>query len=312
MDIKDFITRFVIMKFEKYLHVEKYGNTEVDGINVGTVCVFPKLDGTSASAWYDEAESVIKAGSRNRELTLDKDNAGFYEWLLNSLEAKYVRHFLNQHPHLRLFGEWLVPHTIKDYRDDAWRRFYVFDIYDVQVGSYLPFGLIEEWLSAFDVDYVPCQKIVKNGDYDSFIHEANNAFFMMKDGCVGEGVVLKNYDYINGFGRYAVAKVVRNEFKEKHYKTMGAPSKEITMQEEKLVEYFTKEMAEKVLAKIKLDNDGCFGSKDIPRLLDTCYYDFFREELWDAVKKTKCKRVEFGILKRVITQKVKDYLPQLF
>ena len=31
-------------------------------------------------------------------------------------------------PGCRFFGEWLVPHSLKTYREDAWRDFYIFDV----------------------------------------------------------------------------------------------------------------------------------------------------------------------------------------
>ena len=39
--------------FVKYMHLERYGNEEVDGIEQGTTYVFPKLDGTNAQVWVD-------------------------------------------------------------------------------------------------------------------------------------------------------------------------------------------------------------------------------------------------------------------
>lgn len=44
------------MKFNKYQHVEKLGNKEVEGINIGTCYVFPKIDGTNASIWNDDGD----------------------------------------------------------------------------------------------------------------------------------------------------------------------------------------------------------------------------------------------------------------
>jgi hypothetical protein len=66
------------MEFKKYMHLERFGTSEVEGIEIGTTYVFPKLDGTNASVWFEDGK--IKAGSRNRELSFDNDNAGFYKW----------------------------------------------------------------------------------------------------------------------------------------------------------------------------------------------------------------------------------------
>ena len=69
------------MEFRKYQHVEKFGNTEVKDIEIGECLVFPKIDGTNSSVWLED-EGNLKAGSRTRELTLEKDNAGFYKYAL--------------------------------------------------------------------------------------------------------------------------------------------------------------------------------------------------------------------------------------
>ena len=42
--------------FLKYMHLERYGNEEVDGIEQGTTYVFPELDGTNAQEQTTEAK----------------------------------------------------------------------------------------------------------------------------------------------------------------------------------------------------------------------------------------------------------------
>lgn len=61
--------------FIKYQHIERIGTSEVEGILDGDCYVFPKLDGTNASIWMDDAE--LCCGSRNRQLSLENDNGGF-------------------------------------------------------------------------------------------------------------------------------------------------------------------------------------------------------------------------------------------
>jgi hypothetical protein len=38
------------------MHIEKFGNTGVEGIELGECYVFPKLDGTNSSLWFQELE----------------------------------------------------------------------------------------------------------------------------------------------------------------------------------------------------------------------------------------------------------------
>ena len=71
------------MEYLRYQHIERYGNDEVDGINIGTCYVFPKIDGTNASVWLGD-DGQIKAGSRTRELSRESDNAGFYTYVQTS------------------------------------------------------------------------------------------------------------------------------------------------------------------------------------------------------------------------------------
>ena len=66
--------------FKRYQHLERFGTTEVQNIELGECFIFPKIDGTNASVWLHNGE--IQAGSRTRHLSLEKDNAGFLEWVL--------------------------------------------------------------------------------------------------------------------------------------------------------------------------------------------------------------------------------------
>ena len=66
--------------FRKYQHLERFGTTEVEQIELGECFIFPKIDGTNASVWI--TNGVLQAGSRTRKLSLESDNAGFYGWVL--------------------------------------------------------------------------------------------------------------------------------------------------------------------------------------------------------------------------------------
>ena len=79
------------MEFHKYMHIERLGTDEVEGIEIGRVHVFPKIDGSNGSVWYDSDNGIIEAGSRNRVLTLDNDNQGFYEYILKSKDYIFLR-----------------------------------------------------------------------------------------------------------------------------------------------------------------------------------------------------------------------------
>lgn len=302
------------MEFKKYQHVERYGTTETEGINIGKCYIFPKIDGTNSSVWLDE-NGEIKAGSRNRELTLEKDNQGFDNAIIKD---ERIAEYLKKHPAHRLYGEWLVPHSITTYRDNAWKKFYIFDVTvdnpENEDGiEYLSYDEYKPLLDECGLDYIPCQKIIVNGDYDSFVKELDNNTFLIKDGMgAGEGIVIKNYDYRNRFGRKTWAKIVTSEFKEKHTKAMGTAVKECCPIEMKIAdEYITSAFVEKEYAKIVENNNG-WTSKMIPQLLNTVWYEFVNEEMWHVIKKYKNPTINFKALLSYVTQKIKEVKADIF
>ncbi len=295
------------MSFLKYQHLERYGNTEVEGIEVGTCYVFPKLDGTNGSVWWDNG---VKAGSRNRELALDNDNAGF----MNAMVVdKAVNLVLSVNKNIILYGEWLVPHTLKTYNDDAWRKFYVFDVYDRNKERLLSYDEYSAGLVAAGINVIAPIAIIKNGSIDHFTECLSKAHYLVKDGeGAGEGVVIKNYDYQNKYGRQTWAKIVTNEFKAKHHIAMGAPVVGCEIVEEKIVaKYVTQALVDKVVAKITNEMEG-WSSKYIPRLIHTVYYDLVTEETWNFVKEFKNPKVDFKVLSHYATAKIKELKPELF
>lgn len=302
------------MEFRKYQHVERFGTDEVQGIELGICYVFPKIDGTNSSCWLNQ-NGELRCGSRNRELTLENDNAGFYKEMLNQ---QNIINYLHKYPNHRLFGEWLVPHSLKTYRDDAWRKFYVFDVCidndNLEKGlEYLPYETYKPLLEEFDIEYLAPLKIINNGDFDKFLQCTEINKYLIKDGqgC-GEGVVIKNYDFYNKYKRQTWAKIVRNEFKEKHHKEMGAPLVENTLLEEKIInKYLTKSFIEKEFEKIKEDK-GAWSSKYIPMFLNKVYYELINEETWHFVKEFKNPTINFKTLFVLCTKKIKDVKKDLF
>ena len=295
------------MEFVKYQHVERFGTTETSGIEMGLCYVFPKIDGTNGQLWLQDG--VVKAGSRNRALTDDFDNQGFLKWVVD--KANYLM-FFAEYYNVTLYGEWLVPHTLKTYTEESWRKFYVFDV--VSDGVYIPYEEYKEWLDEYDIDYIPPICKVKNPTYERLVNQLEKNTFLIKDGAgSGEGVVVKNYDYKNKYGRVIWAKIVKNEFKVKHQKVNDV----CEVQEKKLIEeeitqkYITLSLIDKEKAKIENDSDG-WSTKFIPRLLNTVYYCLIKEESWNFVKEHKRPMIDFGRLHLLTVQKIKELKPEIF
>lgn len=295
--------------FKKYMHIERFGNDEVQGIELGNCTIFPKIDGTNGSAWAEDG--IVFAGSRRRVLSAEEDNAGFYAHVQNTPEYKK---FLDRYPHLRLYGEWLVPHSLKTYTKDAWRRFYVFDVYDDIKEKYLPYSVYQEILKHYEIDYIPAMCTFKNATHDNLTVELQNNKFLIEEGAgFGEGIVIKNYEFQNRFGRTVFAKIVSNQFKEKHQREMGPTEKKFKeMVEQKIVdEYVDAHFVGKTYAKI-VNECGGWNSKYIPRLLNTVYYDLVNEELWNVVKKMGNPIINFKTLLGLTIVKIKELRSELF
>lgn len=300
------------MDFVKYQHVERFGTTEVENIELGVCHVFPKIDGTNGSVWLDG--NIFRCASRNRLLSSDADNAGF---MASMWENKNILEYLAKHPTHRLYGEWLVPHSLKTYRDEAWRKFYIFDVcVDTENDGveYLPYSVYVPLLEEFGLDYIPLLAEVRNGSKDQFIALLDKNTFLIKDGLgAGEGIVIKNYAYKNKYGRTTWAKIVRSEFREIHSKTMGAPIVNgEKMVEESIVEMFcTTALIEKEYAKI-VNDAGEWSSKMIPRLLSSVFYCLVSEESWNIIKEFKNPTINYKTLNALVIGKIKKEKQDIF
>ena len=169
-------------------------------------------------------------------------------------------------------------------------------------------------LAGADVDYIPCIAILRNGNQEAFLKCLDGNNFLIEDGKGdGEGIVIKNYDYKNKYGRTTWAKIVTSEFKEKHQKEMGPCVKAVTLDSADRVvdEYCTTALIEKVYAKIVTECDG-WSSRFIPRLLNTVYYELVCEECWNFVKKFKNPTINFKRVQQLVVAKIKEKKPELF
>lgn len=303
------------VSFLKYPHLEKLGHREVEGLLAGTCYVFPKLDGTNGSLWFSKDEKRIKGASRRRVLDLEqgKDNQGF---LKTMLKDQRIENFFRKYPSLRLFGEWLVPHSLKTYRKDAWRKFYIFDVHDGN--TFLHYEKYKPLLEEFSLEYIPPLFKIDSPSYDFLIDKktlAKNRFLLQEgEGLIGEGLVIKNYDFLNVFGRVTWGKVISEEFKDTHLTLQTNTLKEKKSVEKRIVEKFvTQHLVEKEYHKILNNIDETeFPKKDIPRLLGTVFYCLITEEMWSILKEFKNPCIDFRKLVNETTLQVRQIKKDLF
>lgn len=293
--------------FIKYMHIERIGTDEVDGLLDGECWVFPKLDGTNGSIWLEDNQ--VCAGSRRRQLSLDSDNAGFLAHVLAN--GKYEE-WLREHPNRILYGEWLVPHSLRTYRQDAWRKFYVFDVWDKDEEKWLPYNRYVDSLEEHHIPAIPPMYLVDNPSVEYLTKLLDKNTYLIADGQgAGEGIVVKRYDFVNRYGRTVWGKLVRNEFKEKNHKVFGTPHIELTNIETKIAKQFvTQALVDKVLAKMTLNKP--WASRRIPELLNRVWHDLITEEMWNVLKKHRNPTIDFKRLYRHTVARTKELKPELF
>ena len=307
------------MHYKKYQHIEKLGREEVEGLLDGQVFCFPKIDGTNSCLFLDN-DGNLCAGSRNRQLTLENDNAGFYAYALEHPEYKA---YLEAHPNQILYGEWLVKHTIKTYSEDAWKKFYVFDVYeyapdedkpflteDEENGILLNFDALKSDLEEFGIEYIPVMAILKNPTIDDIAELAKqNHYLMPDDSNIGEGIVCKQYGFKNKWGRETWGKFVAEEFFNKKEKLRSKNHEVKSDFEAKIAqEYITDTVIKKEYAKVKNEFPNAKRNELIGRTLNAAYEAFITEDLVTAVRNNKNCTINFRFLKKQSDHRVKEVL----
>ena len=306
------------VNYTKYQHIEKLGSGEVEGILDGTCYLFYKIDGTNSCVWYDDDSGSLRFGSRNRELSLEQDNSNFMRMMTTEprLNAMYMDllNFLCRHRNVIVYGEWLVPVNIKRYKDDAWKNFYVFDVYNSDTGEYWNY---DDYKRVFDEDYpnikyVPLICKLENPteeDIKSHLGETGN--FLISEG-VGEGIVIKNYAFVNKYGRRTWAKMLTEDFLT-HKKGMRAQKREAQEAgesvERNIIKMMTVDHVIKEKAKVmELRGSSTWESKFIHELLNRAFTEFFRDNWEIILKKYHNPTINFQTLKRYSDEFVKSII----
>jgi hypothetical protein len=324
------------MGYVSYTHVERLGHPNVDGLLIGTCHVFPKLDGTNAVIWADISTGELCTGSRKRDMSsIDADdNHGFraamraksfngeLDWLAGTYDGVQCPIF---------YGEWLVPHSLRTYREDAWRQLYIFDARCPETFRYIHYDKWAPLVRSMGANVIePLQIICDPTEADiNHVRDRSNTYLIEDGEGLGEGVVVKNYGFTNKFGKTVWGKAVRNDFKEKNLREMGSPERNGTKQWEKEIAemYVTKAFVDKTRANVEsavtegvstkgpeVARAACEAKRHviIPRLLSTVYHELIDEETASFVKKFKEPTINFKTLRQFTIAQVKKHAEDLF
>ena len=190
------------MEMKKYMDIVRHGKSGTHLTIEGNprIIIQEKLDGANAS--FKRVGDQVLCFSRNTQLDEHNTLRGFYTWVQENIKPEsLVEGGI-------YYGEWLVKHKL-DYGENA-NKFYLFDIYDEETGRYINFNLVKSQAKQLNLNLVP---VFYQGQFQSIEHIQS---FVGKSqlGEIGEGVVVKNVNYEDKYGRQVFTKFVSDKFTE--------------------------------------------------------------------------------------------------
>jgi hypothetical protein len=206
---------------------------------------------------------------------------------------------LSTQPGLRLYGEWLVKHTIT-YPDTAYRKIYLFDVYDEEGAYYWNQDKVAELSAMLDLEYpqlfTPAPVFLKTDEIKEFVGKS----FIAAN---GEGVVIKHGGFKNKFGDLVYAKLVHEKFKETNAIVFGGNNKHSEAYNEMYIvnKYCTLGRVQKNMQKLQNITEKRLDMEHTSQVAGTCYHDMITEDIWEIVKKIKV--IDFTRLQRLSMNK---------
>lgn len=172
------------------------------------IVIQTKIDGANSSATWEDGE--VKCFSRKNELSPINTLRGFWNYI-----SELDKTMFESNPNWVIFGEWLVKHSIT-YNVDVINKWYVYDIYDKALQSYLPQTVVKEFCNMWKLNYI---ETLYDGKFKSWEHVREFLHASSVYGETQEGVVIKNQEHLFGYevenGRQpSYIKIVNTAFSE--------------------------------------------------------------------------------------------------
>lgn len=263
------------MNFKVYKKIQGLHKEECDGLLVGECIIQEKIDGANASIWMGD-DGEIHYGSRSRDLFLAQDNFNGFGDYVKSHQG--IKDYLTKNPTHRLYGEWLVRHTI-GYNETSYKHFYMFEIEENDV--ILPIEKVYEVGEEYGIKTAYLFGKYTNPTLELIKEFAGKSVL----GDKVEGVVVKNLGFINKFGDYQHGKYVTQDFKEDNAITFGGNNKSSETYNEMYYvnKYMTLPRVQKIIYKLEA-MEGRPEMKHIPQVMGMAYHDLITEEAWSIAK----------------------------
>lgn len=311
------------MKYQSYQHIERLSKidsefSDFNDMPTHSIDLFEKMDGTNCFVSYDPYSDYWVTGSRKRQISVHEDNAGFAAYV-NYAEDDHVKDLLrflrDSGGRYGVYGEWMGNSkflgSIKYYVPSA-LGFHVFDVYDDVEDRYLSY---DEYSTMFEdykfIRYVPRIDTVSSIDADQLAEVARRASYMLPEGKIGEGIVIKDYDY-RTYGRQQFFKLVLDEFLEQKKKSRRErPQLEGGIEPVLVDKFVTVSEIEKSRAKtlVRLGEDAQLN-RVLPMTMELVFHDLVQENGYELAKiaMKEGHPVDFGRLRREVQDRVRKQI----
>ena len=257
-----------------YPNVYQLGHKLVSNVLDGYVLVQEKIDGSQISFGIDNLGD-LRIRSKNKEIDIEHPNDMFrlaVEWIVknrSNLQAgwTYRGEYLQKSKHNTLaYSRVPINHII------------LFDICD-GVESYLPYSEVKAEAERIGLEVVP---LIAEGELTEANILARKDEWLSRESILGgtkvEGVVIKNYNVFTAEKKVAMAKIVRQEFKEQNssnWKDEHPTSQDII---QRLIETYRNEARWRKAVQHLRDAGELQGEmKDIPLLMKEVSADVLKE-----------------------------------
>ena len=278
------------------------------------VQVTEKIDGANSSITYDPGMRHIDCFSSNKQVSEKDGFRGFWEFVSSLTDA--ATEAFQAHPSYLCFGEWEVPHTMT-YNEEAYNRWYLYDILDKESGLYLPQEKVRAFADESGLDYIHA---IYDGAFQSWEHVQSLLSTPSSYGDVMEGIVIKNQDRLNSPDAPFYLKIVNDEFKEtkirNHMKkidgTLEAERKHQADEATELVsDIVTMARIRKLI--LKMVDEGMLPNEITPEHMGIIAKNLPRKVFEDCVKEEKeivdaagkqamkaCSKITMGLARKLI------------
>lgn len=283
-------------EIKKYTDVVRYGKSSTNGVlqEGDIISITEKIDGANASFRKDETNPLgISCYSRNNPLDENNTLSGYYGWVIDNilpikdkLNDKYI-----------YYGEWLVKHKVI-YKDEYYKKFYMFSIWDIEEEQYLSDDIVQteaERLGLTTTNYFYIGEFKSFEHLMSFVGKSD----MTLEPNTGEGIVVKNVNYFDNYGRQMFVKLVSDKFAEVQKQRLPKNPNIDSPVIELVKSVLTKPRVEKII--YKLVDEGIlkedYDIEDMGLILKSLdsrvYEDIMKEEsdLFAEYEEDKIKRI---------------------